>query len=157
MRRPVECVSGPINNFVFAGKSRSLATCLALGHFQIVTQSSASWITIVYILLLLKASTSYWDSLENTELKSCNCACGGGLQYLHRGPANSRRRKKRDDGAWEYNWATLSLKDKNTGIWSSRFEGWTQDWRPCSIIIMMMMIIIIIIIGKVKLFLCVTY
>jgi hypothetical protein len=35
---------------------------------------------------------------------------------------------KKEHGAWEYNWTTLSLGNINTGTWSSRLGSWTKGW-----------------------------
>jgi hypothetical protein len=45
---------------------------------------------------------------------------GGGVEYLHRSPASRRRRRKGNPVSGGYNWATLFLRNINTGTWPSR-------------------------------------
>jgi hypothetical protein len=46
--------------------------------------------------------------------------CGGGLEYPHRSPTSRRRWQEGNPVPGGYNWATLSLGDIHTEIWSSR-------------------------------------
>jgi hypothetical protein len=46
-----------------------------------------------------------------------------GCEYLHSSPASRRGRPKIEPGAWEYNWATSSMGDINTGTWPSTLGG----------------------------------
>jgi hypothetical protein len=41
--------------------------------------------------------------------------CGGGFEYIHHSTASRRRRRKENAVPSGYNWATLFLRDVNTG------------------------------------------
>jgi hypothetical protein len=77
----------------------------------------------VFVILLLY----YWMNMkpknfppgkleENVfPIIDSSCPSGGGLDYLHRGPASHKRRQKGNPVPRRYNWAILFLEAVNTG------------------------------------------
>jgi hypothetical protein len=62
------------------------------------------------------------NSLYNLKIEQYKykAPCGGGIEYLHRSPWESKKAMKREPSVWGYNWATLSLWDINSETWSYR-------------------------------------
>jgi hypothetical protein len=87
-------------------------------HPDHVTASTDTHATIEKLLLEAVFSVGYVPMLCIEA--SSTTPREGGLEYLHRSPWSRRKRRKEKPVPGGYNWATLFLGHKNTGIWPSR-------------------------------------